>query len=162
MEYYENNNLFNPIETEKVMSIPKQELFDYLSPELLPIVMKNVMREHFHDNNYQIYPFEYFTAYDGNYGEYKKTIDTFAVHHFANAWLTVEYLNERETRQRIRSVLGNNILGRLVEKVYNIGIKVRQPGKKIKHYGLKKVMLYYFKKYIKKEKVTLPHKEINI
>jgi hypothetical protein len=124
MEYFEKNTFFNPGETENILAIPISARFSYIKPLLLPELMKNVLEQYFR-NKYKIYPFKYFTA---NYGPYnggiKQEKATFTIHHFANTYLPEEAKEKNNPYKRIRFIFGENIIGKIICRLYRVGDKI--------------------------------------
>jgi mannosyltransferase OCH1-like enzyme len=130
MEYFENNTFFNPDEIKNILAMPVSERLSYIKPLLLPESMKNILNQYFR-NKYKIYPFKYFTANYGFYnGGIKQKKTTFTIHHFANTYLPEEAKEKFNPYKRIRFIFGENIIGKVICKLYFIRDKIiRQPGK---------------------------------
>ncbi|MDR0526818.1 MAG: glycosyl transferase [Spirochaetaceae bacterium] len=144
MEYFENKRFFNPLESEKIMLMPVSERHEYINPLILPEIMSIVLKQHFKNIAYKIYPKEYFTAKNVVTGQIEKKEVTFTVHHFATQYHSEEWRKRRAVRQRINRTFGENAaIVKTFEKLYGVT-------KRINSYGIAKAAMYYFDKYIRK------------
>jgi predicted Fe-Mo cluster-binding NifX family protein len=141
MEYFENNNFFDPSERDKIMNMPICERHDYIDPLILPEIMKKAF-EHFKDKGYRIYSREYFTAKNIVTGEIEQTRNTFTIHHFATQYHSPEWRKGREIKQKISRIFGEKTL---ISKILH---KILAVTDRIKRYGITKSLEYYIDKYI--------------
>lgn len=142
MEYFEENQFFDPDEEGKIKGMPVWERHEYIDPLILPEIMKEVLKGHFQNNGYRIYPREYFTAKNIVTGVIEKKDTTFTVHHFATQYHSEEWRKHREGRQKIKKMFGeNSMMGKVIDKVYSIISRIERD-------GIRKAMTHYSNKYI--------------
>jgi hypothetical protein len=145
MEYLSNRNFCDPKLLPSIMNMKRSDRHDFISPPILPEVMKWVLRESFYMKNYPIFPHDFFTAKNVVTGEIETTSNTVTIHHFATQYHSEEWQQIRSWEQLIKlrfgekSIMANMICGfakvkRCVQKQGMIG-----------------ALKYYFNKYVSKK-----------
>jgi hypothetical protein len=141
MEYFENNQFFDPDEEGKIKSMPVSERHEYIDPLILPEIMKRVLKEHFENEGYRIYPRECFTAKNIATGVIEKKDITCTVHHFGTRYHSEEWRRQRERRQKINRIFGeHSIMGKVIDKAYTAAGRIERE-------GIRKAVKYYINKY---------------
>jgi hypothetical protein len=144
MEYFEQNNFFDPAETEKIMRMNAAERCEYIDPLILPAVMKKTM-ESFKDRGYRIYSRDYFTAKNIVTGAIEKTENTCTVHHFATQYHSAEWRKNRKTEQDISRFFGEKTaMSKIVRKILAVKNRINRD-------GMGTAITYYFRKYVIKK-----------
>jgi hypothetical protein len=116
---------------------------EYINPLIAPEMMKKAL-VYFRDKNYRIYSKDYFTAKNIVTGVIEKTENTYTVHHFAAQYHSAEWQKDRKTEQEISRVLGENIISKILRKLFIAKSRMRRD-------GIGRAITYYFDKYIKKK-----------
>ncbi|MDR1129335.1 MAG: glycosyl transferase [Treponema sp.] len=146
MEYYEINDFIDKEDMGKIMRMAASERHDYIDPVISPEIMKNAL-ECFKDEEYKIYPREYFTAKNIVTGAIERTKNTYTVHHFATQYHSPEWRKNRDTEQKINRLFGEKtLLSKIVRKII-------AAGNRVKRMGPGKAAEYYIEKYIKNKKM---------
>jgi mannosyltransferase OCH1-like enzyme/ribosomal protein L34 len=142
MEYFESNHFFDPAETENILNMPASKRYIYISPLILPEIMKYVLELFFREKRYKIYPWKYFTAKNVVTGVIEKTRDTYTVHHFATQYHSEEWRKNRETEQKIKRFFGENT------KLSKMFLRAHGALKRFKRHGFLTAMRYYIGRFI--------------
>jgi hypothetical protein len=108
MEYYEKMPLFPASRMSEIMKLDRSERHDAVKPLLAPILMMNVLKEYFSNQNYRIYHYDYFTAKNVLTARIEKTKNTFTIHHFTSKYFSRKTRKIFERDQWIRRTFGVN------------------------------------------------------
>jgi hypothetical protein len=145
MEYFENNQFFDPVETENIMKMPVSERYAYLSVLTLPEIMKYTLELYFHGKRYKVYSWNYFTAKNILTGVIKKMPETYTIHHFSTQYRSEAWRKNRVKDQRINQIFGvDTLMSTMIYKMLNVK-------KRLKREGLGKAAKYYLDKYVTKK-----------
>jgi mannosyltransferase OCH1-like enzyme len=142
MEYFENRNFFDPKLLQKILRMNKSERHDFISPLILPEIMKNTLQESFVAANYTIYPYDYFTAKNIETGKIEATKNTVTIHHFVTDYHSGEWRKIREWEQSVKLQYGEKSV------TANLICKLGGAKRTITKLGLFGAQKYYFSKYI--------------
>jgi glutamate synthase domain-containing protein 1 len=123
------------------MNLPRGERHDFINPDILPVIMKNVMEKHFPNENFTIYNWHYFTANNVMTGKIEITDETRTIHHFVSAWESETRRKNREREQRLHRILGTGLAWRIFDRLQGTV-------NRFKHRGLGKSLGYYFQRFI--------------
>jgi hypothetical protein len=118
MEYYESRPFFDPKHLPEIIKRDRSKRMNFIRPILAPSLMENVLSESFADAGYYIYSGDYFTARNLVTGEVVITENTFAVHHFASAYISEAARKRRAIVYRIARIFGENSF--IVKVVLNL------------------------------------------
>jgi hypothetical protein len=111
----------------------------------LPEIMGKIIETEFPDENFNIYPPDYFTVKNVMTGKIKPTKNTFTIHHFATQYQSEDWIKIRKIEQKIRRIFGENSY--LSKIIFYTNRVIRR----IKQEGLFSALQYYKNKYIKKQ-----------
>lgn len=95
----------------------------------------------------KIYPKDYFCPLNYFTGEFKMTKNTVAIHHYASSWMSDSDKKYHQIGQKVSRILGVKS-GKIIESVIRFPSSFRE---KVTTIGLKKSIVFYYEKYIKKE-----------
>jgi hypothetical protein len=131
MEYCEKNQLFPESEFSAIMKLERSKRFNYIRPIVAPNLYDSTLKNYFSNENYRIYPSDYFCARNLITGEIQKTKNTFAVDYSASAYISPAALKRREIYRFIAKSFGENhfitrMILRLRDTIWRIGgVKLR-------------------------------------
>lgn len=141
MEYFEGNYLFRQEQLAEIKAMPEELRHEFINPDILPVIMKNILLTYFQKEEYTIFNRYYFTAKNIINGKIEKTDETYTIHHFATTYHSKEWRQERNEIQKIHLIFGEGILGKIVRQL-------RAVVTRLKREGLIKGVIHYFDKYI--------------
>jgi mannosyltransferase OCH1-like enzyme len=146
MEYYENSDFYDPALQPKIMELPSSQRYEFINSIHslnMPEIMEKIIEREFPDENFNIYPPDYFTVKNIMTGKIKPTKNTFTIHHFTTKYQSEDWQKTRKLEQLIRKIFGENSY--LTKKVFQIKGGINR----IKQEGLFSALRYYQNKYIK-------------
>jgi mannosyltransferase OCH1-like enzyme len=145
MEYYEKTPLVSESQLPEIMKLDRSERNDAIMPLLAPEIMMNVLKEHFSNENYHIYSYDYFTTKNTLTARIEKTQNTFTIHHFTSKYLPQEGQKIRKRDQSIRRIFGaDSFLAKIL-------IRLLGSLRRVRHNGLFLSMQYYWGRLILKK-----------
>jgi hypothetical protein len=124
------------------MRMKKGARHDFINPVIAPEVMKNVLCTFFREENYLVHSWDYFTAKNVVTGNIEATDNTHTIHHFASQYHSQEWHKWRKLRQKIFTIFGEK--GFFTRPLQGL-ITLMQKNEEV---GLRKVLRYYWKKYV--------------
>jgi hypothetical protein len=145
MEYFEETPFFDPALLPEIMKLDRSERHYFIKPLMLPDLMAIVLKQHFSNESYSIYPHDYFTAKNVMTGEIEKTENTFTIHHFGALYHAADWHKIRKIEHGINIKFGQDaLISRLL--IYGLHFINRT-----RREGLLHAIRFYYSKYIKGE-----------
>jgi mannosyltransferase OCH1-like enzyme len=87
---------------------------EFNAPMVLPVIMRNILKESFSGEDYHILPSEYFSPKNFFTGKIEKTKNTYTIHHYTGSWLPESVQKDTQKRWGYFSVFGNNAFSRML------------------------------------------------
>jgi hypothetical protein len=87
---------------------------EFNAPMVLPVIMRDILKESFPGEDYHILSSEYFSPKDFFTGNIKKPKNTHTIHHYTGSWLPESIQKDMKKRWGYFSVFGNNVFSRML------------------------------------------------
>jgi hypothetical protein len=154
MEYYEKTPLVPESQLPEIMKLDRSERHDAVKPLIAPILMKNILKEHFVNENYHVYSYDYFTAKNILTARIEKTQNTFTIHHFTSKYASPKTREMLEHEQLIRRIFGaDSFLAKII-------IRLLGSLRRVRHNGVFLSIKYYSGRlFLKKTPATYDQEE---
>lgn len=125
-------------------SLNKVPVGERIRPILIQYGLKDVKNIQ-NVKGFNVYPHDYFCPLNYYTGEFKMTKNTVAIHHYASSWMSDSDRKYHRIGQKASRIFGIKT-GRRIENIVRLPSSFR---KKVTTMGLKKSIMFYYKKYIK-------------
>jgi hypothetical protein len=106
MEYYETHNFFDPSKLNIILQLKPGERHEFVQPMILPEVMSGVMAENRVFQEYELFPYTYFTTKNSTTGTIDLKEHTFSIHHYAGSYHSRMWFIARRLKQKVFLRLG--------------------------------------------------------
>jgi mannosyltransferase OCH1-like enzyme len=144
MEYYEKTPLFPESRLSEIMKLDRSERHDAVMPLIAPILMKNILKQHFANENYHVHSYDYFTAKSTLTARIEKTQNTFTIHHFTSKYFSRKRRKMFNRDQLIRRTFGVD------SSLTKIIIRLLGSLRRVRHNGVFLSIQYYWGRLFQK------------
>jgi mannosyltransferase OCH1-like enzyme len=125
---------------------------EFNNPLVTPMIMRNILKESFSGEDYNILPSEYFSAKNYVTGEIKKTKNTYTIHHYTGSWFSEESRKNMEKRWKYFSAFGDNVFSRILFIILDLPSVMGIWINRVRQDGFFPSLKYYWNTYIVSKK----------